>query len=543
MPESPASGASMEAKTAHVISVATRKTGYSTRENDLYLAIEAFGAEDLRRLAGDFDAFKTMAEKLRKTSSHTRDTVVSALLERWLSLDPAGASAWLPQALEKIPAKDNLRTTIVSIFAKERPMDVLALVNPKRDASERASLISPALRQLAAHDLPRAQAWLDACTDEDDRLAASRGMRAGIVEADPLRAIEMAGAAKSRFEGSQLLNSAAQYAANTGKGVLRQLVTMPMEPWMLSIVLRSFADQDPALAVDLALQSLVDSDDPDGTAYGTKIAFAALAKRDPAQAIAKIEGLAGLEVSTAVSAIASSWVARDPAAALSWLAGKPPSERMDNDRSYANSSDSLVHGFYDWTRGDLNAARAWAAALPAGETHDLLHAVLGRTLAERGNLAGAMQVMANLGKAADPKAIGDIAEAWAREDPQAAADWAIAQPLGPAQSSALAGVVATWANDNPRGVQEWLAQFPAGEARDRSVCTYLERSGAWALSSEARIAEFDTWFDLIGDPWQRAQAAIDNYWARQTLNPEAARAWLTSLPNVDPELIRRTLRE
>jgi hypothetical protein len=165
-----------------------------------------------------------------------------------------------------------------------------------------------------------------------------------------------------------------------------------------------------------------------------------------------------------------------------------------------------------------------------------------QVLAERGQVAEATQVLSRLGSAANPKAVEKIAGAWAKADPQAAADWAIAQPPGPSQNGALASVVWTWANDNPQAVEDWLAQFPAGDARDHSVAAFLGRNGAWAFGSAERSAEFDRWFDLIEDPKQRTRAAINNFWRRRDSDPAGARAWLTTLPNVDSDVIRTAIR-
>ena len=136
-----------------------------------------------------------------------------------------------------------------------------------------------------------------------------------------------------------------------------------------------------------------------------------------------------------------------------------------------------------------------------------------------------------------------VASSWARSDLPAAAAWALAQPPGPAQDSALVGIVRTLADDNPGGMQDWLAQFPPGDARDRSIVTFLSRNSAQTTGRAEQFAEFDAWFDLIDDPWPRAQAAVRSFAQRKERDPAGARAWLSALPNLDPELVRMTLRD
>jgi len=150
--------------------------------------------------------------------------------------------------------------------------------------------------------------------------------------------------------------------------------------------------------------------------------------------------------------------------------------------------------------------------------------------------------MNQLGASADPKGVATVASAWATTDLQAASDWALALPAGPMQNRAIATVVGVWAYNDPQGAENWLGQFPAGEARDRSIVAFLSR-GASALSDAERSAEFEQWFDVIDDNWQRTRAAVGLFRTKWNIDPDAARTWLSSLPDIDPEMVRITLRE
>ncbi len=248
-------------------------------------------------------------------------------------------------------------------------------------------------------------------------------------------------------------------------------------------------------------------------------------------------------LAAAVSATGAEWAQRDPAAALAWLAQRPKAERINPNGGNYGTSDALLIAFSEWARRAKDEAHAWADALPAGENRNAMQAQFARALAERGDSAEATQVLARIGSGADAKAIREVAGAWARRDPHAAADWAIAQEPGPAQNRALAGIVGTWAQDEPHAVEDWLAQFPAGEARDRSIGAFLNRDNSWPTGSAEQSAEFDAWFDLIDDPWRRAQVARTSFGRRKERDPAAARVWLSALPNLDPELVRMLLRD
>ena len=536
----PDSAAGTDAKAQRLVAAARRKGPQLERQDEMYLAIEALTAEDFRRLAADVGALKAMAEKLGGIDWETSRALASGLIGRWFAVDPGTVMTWAPRMLELVPKDQNARGLILDVLATKRPAELLALVPSRKDAAERAEIISRALRELAIRDLPQARAWLARCTDPADRSAAEKAVRAGMVQGDPLRAIELAASMKDRSEATDLLRLAAARAGKIGTGALRALATTPMEPWMIASVIGDLTTRDPALAVDLLLKPGASTNN---AAYLLNQSFSELARRDRTQAISRMENLTGLQLASAVSAIGTAWAEQEPAAALAWLAARPPAERANANAGAYGSNDSLLLAFGNWVERARGDATAWAGALPAGATRDAIHTRLAQILVARGEPAEATRLLANLGSAADPKTFGSVAAAWASRDPQAAADWAIAQPPGPAQSSALAGVVGRWANDNSAGVEDWLAQFPPGDARDRSIVAFLSRNSAWTAGNAERIAEFDAWFDLIDDPWPRAQAAVRSFWTRNRRDPAGARAWLSSLPNLDPEVVRITLRD
>jgi hypothetical protein len=263
-----------------------------------------------------------------------------------------------------------------------------------------------------------------------------------------------------------------------------------------------------------------------------------LAQQSHEQAIAKLDGLTGTELASAVAQIAYSWSAEEPEAALAWLAEKPSGARNDPYSGRYGSSDALLVAYSDWAETAPDAARSWGDALPPGETRDAVQTQRARILSAKGDVAEATRILSQLGNGADPKALSTVASAWAQRDPAAAAEWAISQPTGPSQDAAIATVVRTWANDDPRSAATWLEQFPPGETRDRSVVAFLGRVAAWTASRETQIAEFDRWFDRIEDPWQRSQAALRSYYTRRSADPNGAREWLLSLPKLDPGPIK-----
>lgn len=532
--------ATSEAKIGRLVEAVRIKVPHE-RESGMYLAIEALSAEDLRRLMNDGAALKDLIKKMEGMEWQTGGFLMSGLISRWLELDREAATAWASRALDVFSKKESgAHNWILEALAVKLPEQMLAVVPSRQDPIVRKDIIKHAVRKLAMRDSAKAREWIASCTDSEDRRVAESAFRLGIVATDPLRAVELARSISNRGDATNVLASAANFAARTGPGILRQLANLPMEPWMKTTIIGKVGERDPSFAMELALQERGEGGD---ASDALSAAFSAMAERDPQECLAELEGLDGVERGAAVSAIGSAWASHDPAAALAWLMEQPLSERSYSEAGYSFRNDTLVEGFSDWMDGAPSVARAWADALPAGTTRDKLQAEIARSLATRGESAEAARILMSLGKSADQRTISEVVGAWARRDPQAAAEWALSQEAGSTQSRALAGIVGTWANDDQEGIENWLSQFPSGEARDLSVKAFLWRSNAWTSGREQRIAEFDRWFDLIDDPWQRALAARSNFFQRKSQDPEGARAWLSSLKNVDPELIRTTLRD
>lgn len=524
----------------HLLAVALRNGKTIPYQDELCRAIQALTAEDFRRLLAEPGAWKALVEKLdAQMMGIFKRSFALGLVRRWLEVAPEEATTRVAEVLKAIPAGSDMRGCLIDALAKQRPEVLLAIADSSKDTKERGNFIAKALAELAAQHLTKARAWLDRLPEGTDRKEAEKAIRKGMVQADPMRVVELAGLDINRSEASELLVAAANRAEEMGVGMLRQLATASMPDWCRSDVLFTLTFSDPEMTIDLAKSiqnSSVEVTEP------LRNAFSALARTDRAHALERMEGLTGKNLTAAVGAIGAEWVASEPVAALDWLASRPEEERIENPSSFA-PLDCLKTVFGRWVKQEPAAARAWADALPAGKTRDTVQRQLASSLADLGQPAEATKILASMGDAVDPKAVRDVALIWAQRDPHAAAEWAIAQPDGAMQTQALAAVVGAWANNDSRETQAWLAQFPAGEARDKCVVAFLRRESSWAMDVKQSFAEFDAWFDLIEDPWQRTQAAERRYWSAEKSDPAGARAWLSSLRNVDPERIRMTLRK
>ncbi len=537
-----------EVKAQRIIAAISQRGESLDRGNELYLAIQALTADDFRNLLGNSAAWKEMLEKLSKASPYppySVDAIIDALISRWLAVDP-DMGTWVPRALAAIRVGERMNSSdlqvsrwrILRVLSKQRPEDVLKLVSSTKSADERRDLISSGLRELAAQNPAKASAWLESCTDKTDRAIAEKTIRAGLVQGNPLRVVDLTADLSDRNEVTYLWSNARQKAMTMGSETVRQLANAHMPGWLSSEILATFAQQDPEAAADLAAKYPLQGDQ---SSWGMEMVFAQLTARDRSLACEKVQTFTGTTRSAAIAGIASEWAASEPAAALEWVTSFPASDRKRTTILPGDAADTLLKVFQNWVTADPTTAGQWAEALPPGETRDQVQAQRARALSTLGDLAGAAHVLSTLNPP-DSKALSEVARQWAQRDPQAAADWAIAQPSSPLQSQALASVVATWASDDPERVANWVAQFPPGEARDRSVVAFLLGDNSRGPDTRPVPADFERWLDLIEDPWQRAKLAQRSYEMRKRTDPAGARAWLSSLPNVDPELIRMALR-
>jgi len=346
-------------KTQHLIDVALEQGSKEKQHREVYRAIQALTAEDFREWLANPEAWKTLAAKLEKGSGGIEERLAESLAIRWLEVEPDGVATWAPRALDLIP-QTKLRRFFLETLAEKRPEDALAMLPWRKDPKGRAAMIAIALRELAIKNGTKARAWLEGCTDPSDRVAAEKAFRLGTVEADPLKAIELASAMTNRGEASEMLRAAATSAAKRNPGLLRELVTASMPGWMLAVVLDDFPERDPETAVEL-MKNATGSEV--NLSFALERAFTTLAERNRTEAMAKLEGLTPRQRGTALAAIAGQWAWSDPVAAMNWLASQPPADRTDENRPMADR-DTLTVTFGTWVQRQPAEARAWAALCP-----------------------------------------------------------------------------------------------------------------------------------------------------------------------------------
>jgi hypothetical protein len=137
--------------------------------------------------------------------------------------------------------------------------------------------------------------------------------------------------------------------------------------------------------------------------------------------------------------------------------------------------------------------------------------------------------------ATDGNVAGQIADAWAGEDPQAAVQWAAGLPDETVRGQALGGAIGTWAGRDPATAARYVQGLTAGPARDAAVENLS--NAIWSVDHEGAIA----WMATLGDPGQRVGRLNGFVTGWMEEDPTAARSWLDRTTLFDAADKRRFL--
>jgi hypothetical protein len=273
------------------------------------------------------------------------------------------------------------------------------------------------------------------------------------------------------------------------------------------------------------------------------LAIRARAEQDPAGAVALLADLPGLPPTDLAAAVASAWGKQDPEAAAAWARAQPEGGARDEalfslsadwaatnpaaaaDCALASLPEALQGQMLNvvgmqWGGQDPATALAWAGQQPAGPARDSFLAGLSSTLAET-SATQAAALVASLppGKLQEETAITVVLD-WARQQPQAAAEWVKLFPAGPLRQTALDNLVSLWAEPTPPPSPCPLPDWPEGSERDHAIRHFLDQ----VLDVEpGRAVEL---LPAISDPALREEETerLAQHWLAQ--DPQAARQWL-----------------
>jgi hypothetical protein len=506
----------------------------------LYAAIEAMNAQDFRALGADPAA---LAARFEKVPFDLRHMIADAMMDRWLRIDEEGALAWVKSA--RLVAEAALKPEqkleskafdgLVAALARHRPDWLFDLSRETAANAGRATAIESAMWRLAERDPADALRRLAMFDQEDDRRAAAQGLVRGWARVDPVAAAGFALSltdADARYDALRTVMFAA--GDRSGASVAEVFHVLPEnERRYIWPGLSYLALERPAAARQL-LETLVSQDHlAAGDPYDTKDVAVVLGTLDPVATVNWIDGWSE-EMRLAMcpsfrEVIVEVWTVSDPAAALAWAIAQSPQQSTTVGTRAEGTIDDLFQGaFRGWLSVDRAAVLAWIDTQPAGAVRDSANCELARNLLNNGDVSGAALAYA-AGAAKDSR--GEIAqrlaEALAKKDAAAAADWSRSLPDGAARFNAIKSATSVWLARDWNAAVAWFEKLPTGADHDASATALV------IATSEDNAGAAAEWIAQIADPKARADAAVVVFGAWNSTDPQGARSWLRELQGVD----------
>ena len=251
-----------------------------------------------------------------------------------------------------------------------------------------------------------------------------------------------------------------------------------------------------------------------------------------------------------LAATMTGWAAANPSEALAMLGNLPQEVEGQRDELTASIVSGLAH---------RDTAMATNLVLRLGQegngnAGNLMEIVAKETLRSQGTEQASHWAEALPDGPLKGTAMGQIAESYARKNPQAAAQWAERFADKDYASSSIAQIGGRWAEDDPVAAADWLGNLPAGsgqtaglnrvfgdwEDRDPAAAGAYLLAMPYSTKRDSAISGF-----AMGYAWQNPQLSIA--WAqdiqdpalRQSslnragqiyfqMDPKGARAWLES---------------
>lgn len=441
-----------------------------------------------------------------------RDGLLGPLLARWAALDPAGAAAAVR------PYRDRFRAT-----ARGDRRSVDAAVNTAWAQAQPEATLAEAM---ATPDAPWAR-------------DTARAALQSLAERHPARQLE----ALARWPASRLrdglcetaINSLAEKDSAAAEASLALLSEPRDRARLRAEILSQLAERDPAAA--LARFTALAPDLTPGTSDNLLISrvLSAAAKEDPAAALAAAEALPEELRTTGFGAALVGWAAAHPVDALSWAAahGIDVAEAKATMQFFPNFSGFAYEPLMSAAlRSDRAKTLAWMRTQPASPERDAMF----RAGVGNGTVEQQMELYAELTPRARTDAAGQVFDSLNRDDPQRAEAWVKAQPSGPARQAAISSLASKQAGNAPENRDALAEAWSAGADRDAVL-----RGLVWNANNDTqRGLDFAR---RVSDPAMRETLLewVARSWFRT--DEPAARAWVTTAPELSAEQKRVLLRE
>ena len=472
------------------------------RAHRLHDLLGGLGAAELATL---FDRTVRVEDRER------RGTVLNALLARWAALDPAGSAAAVR------PYRDRFRATARS----DRNGADMAVNTAWTQAQPEAALAEA----IAAPYAP----WATATAWEAIEVLA---------DGDPARQLATLAKLPANVLRPSMCYRAISTLAETDTAAAESFLSLLPEPRqrasLQTEILGKLAARDVTAA--LARLAALAPDLTPGIA-GTRLVsevLRAAAKKDPAAALAAVDGMPEELRTQALGAVLVGWAGEHPAEALEWATANGVDVAEAQAAAFfgssgENGSYSLLGTAFD---SDRVKTLAWVRGQPASPTRDgmLRHGLSSGTTEQK------LELYSEITPQGRVEATYSMIRALQEDDPKRAEAWVKAQPFGAARQGGISSLAAHQAGYAPDRLDTLAEAWPAGADRDAAL-----RGIAWSLYSQPQRAL--DYARRVGDSAMREQLVerVAQTWSYR--DESAARAWLTSAPEFSAEQKRVLLRQ
>lgn len=491
------------------------------------------------------------------------------LLEEWATHDPKAAAAWATASFAKPREKRLAYCRIATAWARVDPETGYAWLE-KLEKDLRGMPEAAFAEVLALSNPQKAITLFNKIKDPENSVSK---MFATVARKNPKEAIELAlMLSQERQRQTAFASIAEEWGHHDPKAAYSWLAQLPpgkLQDETFRRWFESAAKVDPAWSIEVASTHPGITGNQLATAAGEwskkepmpairwamqldedkrKLALAEIARNaDLLQANAILlralqpeEGSA-LDIN-ALAPLLHRWLTSAPDAALSWVdehaAALSPAFILEagDSRDFIFFPQSPAHTIKimehlagydskDVTRFGMKLAiipeqnlEQVMAGIPPGRLRDRITQGLTEEFA-RVDLDAARASAETIGDAAlRDDAYRSIGERWAKNDPEAAADWAMEQSTAPER--VMPTIIEQWAQMDPHSAREWIETLPAGTLRDTSVSSF-----ATTLTRHTPQQAAELIVDIRDPKLQRATlVSVFTEWKK--LDEPKAKAWL-----------------
>jgi len=500
VPSSPA--ATLEARLAAIMSAVADS-------EPLQRAVEL---HDLLATATAPELATLWPQALSIRDAQRRASVINAILERWITVDAAGARA---------------------------------AVAPYRDAFRKQNIITSGSAELAV-----ARAWAELTPEESlaeaaaqpEQLWASLTGRWAIdvlFANEPLRQLELlaslpAGKVRTNLSQTVLFRLADQDPL-AAEARLDLIADPPTRAMMRANILKQLAQTDP----DAALRRFQElSPDLGRGAEGARVAnsiFSATAGKDVAKALAALDQVPPHLQPQVTSTVLAAWAKRDPVAALTWASehslnvAELIAPEFVGTKGLVGGS-MLISQAYE---ADREKTLAWVRAQPPSPMRDDLLS----TGLSYGTTEQKLALFTELSPAEQASVAGSLAGRVAGENTPRCQQWIDTLPSGRVRSAAVENLAGIQISRDPQQIETVLESWASGSDRDSALKAATDTV---SFKDPARAVDYAR---RIADPNLREDAfeSLASTWRHRDVT--AAKKWLAASPDFTAEKKATLLRQ